>query len=460
MRKIALLFAVLTAVSIAALSSASAAPHATYSKPVLLVGTDPIGAALGNGARQAVGEPSIKVDSKGAVYITGADTVGRPAPAWYSANGKSFTELPSPADARQRTMGAEGDFAIDDHDNVYMIDTAVPYLVLSKWSNHGKTWDVTYPVAAGVIPGLDDRPWLAWARGSLWLFVNHGAGIDVYKSTDQGMSFQLLYTTVGGSGNLFPGVVAADDSKASKRYGSFYVFGDCGSEHQMCSAATRDGGATWKEAKIPAITGARSRLAPQLSLSVDVDKAGNVYGVWSADDVKAPSSFLGNETNGTGCTVYLTESRDGASTWSKPVAINHDPRGCATFPAISAGAPGKVVVGYYQETASAAAQDHVANKAPWFLHVEYNTNALKSPRGFTDSIADPKPVLLGPLMRRLWDFFQVDVGPDGRANIAYSRATGAGKDGPVGCGCAPDELGAQRAKDLMYVKETNGPNLG
>ena len=63
-------------------------------------------------------------------------------------------------------------------------------------------------------------------------------------------------------------------------------------------------------------------------------------------------------------------------------------------------------------------------------------------------------------MRRLWDFFQVDIGPDGLVNVAYSRATGAGKDGPVGCGCAPDELGAQRAKDVFYLKEIGGPNLG
>src|SRR5438270_12508444 len=171
MRKLALVLAVLTAVSasIAALPGASAANGPTYSKPVLLSGSDPVGAALGNGVRQAVGEPSIKVDSKGTVYVTGADTVGRPAPAWYSSTGRSFKELPSPGEARQRTLGAEGDFAIDDHDNVYMVDTTVPSLVLTKWSNHGRTWDVTYPAAAGVVPGVDDRPWLAWAKGAMWL---------------------------------------------------------------------------------------------------------------------------------------------------------------------------------------------------------------------------------------------------------------------------------------------------
>ena len=116
-------------------------------------------------------------------------------------------------------------------------------------------------------------------------------------------------------------------------------------------------------------------------------------------------------------------------------------------------------MGYYQETASATGQDHVSTKASWYLHVTYDTNAVRNPRGFVDSIADPRPVLFGPLLRRLWDFFQIDVGPDGYVNVAYSQATRAGKDGPVGCGCAPDELGAQRAKDLMYVKETGGPKL-
>ena len=37
------------------------------------------------------------------------------------------------------------------------------------------------------------------------------------------------------------------------------------------------------------------------------------------DDVKTDSS--GNETKGAGCTVYLTESRDGAATWSTPIAM-------------------------------------------------------------------------------------------------------------------------------------------
>src|SRR5256714_10066413 len=111
MRKLALVLAVLTAVSasIAALPGASAGNRPTYSKPVLLVGTDPLGAALGNGIRPAVGEPSIKVDSKGAVYITGADTVGRPAPAWYSDNARTFKELPSLGGIRERTLGAQGD---------------------------------------------------------------------------------------------------------------------------------------------------------------------------------------------------------------------------------------------------------------------------------------------------------------------------------------------------------------
>ena len=62
--------------------------------------------------------------------------------------------------------------------------------------------------------------------------------------------------------------------------------------------------------KVPVPLSKRTRIAPQLALSVDVDRAGNVYGVWAADDVKTDSS--GNETKGSGCTVYLSESRDGA----------------------------------------------------------------------------------------------------------------------------------------------------
>ena len=30
------------------------------------------------------------------------------------------------------------------------------------------------------------------------------------------------------------------------------------------------------------------------------------------------------------------------------------------------------------------------------------------------------PVLLGPLDRELWDFLQLDIGPDGRVHVTYS----------------------------------------
>jgi hypothetical protein len=437
-----------------------------YSSPILLEGDDPIGAALGNGERQAVGEPSIKVDSKGTVYITGADTVGRPAPAWYSNDQQQFQELPG--DFRQNFEGAEGDFAVDNDDRAYMIDTTVPTLVLSRWSDHGNTLDFTEPVTVGVIPGLDDRPWLAWAKDTLWLFVNHGTHIDMYKSTDagqtdQGASFQLVFNSAEQSVEhapgtfLFPGHMTADNNKDSPYYGSVYVFGDCGDAHSVCSASSNDGGESWHLAEVP--PSPMTHLTAQLPLQVDVDTAGNVYGVYAADDVKASDEPLGDDQPATGCDVYLTVSRDGGQSWSEPQRVNPNRRGCATFPALSAGAAGKVAVAYYQETTSAAGQDDVDEEAAWFVHVTYDLNADRHPGGFRDSIADPLTVHLGPLLRELWDFFQIDIGPDGFVHVAYSQDTRAGKDGPFGSDPGVIVLGAQRAKDVMYLREVSGPRL-
>src|SRR5947209_6722243 len=99
-------------------AAATAAPAITFTTPVEMP-VLPQDAALGG-----PGEPGIKVDSTGAIYITAASSVPVAAATWYSTDGgKTFKSLPTPAGYRENGVGAEGDYAIDDADRALFVDT-------------------------------------------------------------------------------------------------------------------------------------------------------------------------------------------------------------------------------------------------------------------------------------------------------------------------------------------------
>jgi hypothetical protein len=438
-----------------------------FNKPVDLSSFSPLRTAVGavysadddeeQSDHEWSAEPVIGVDKKGVIYIGGTCCIVAASPVWASFDGgKEFVELESPGHVREWGIGAEGDIEVDDEGNMYFVDTYIPGLLSSKWSDNGKTWEFTAP-ASGVIPGFDDRPWLAYSKQALYLYVNHVSHTQIYSSTDGG----LTYTSEGPlswDGSIsgqpyFPGHIAAD-----RKRGTLWVAGLVGSgsgkNETIGSTVSTDGGQTFTEAVVtnPQREGG---FSPIFTATTAVDAAGNGYVTWSTYDKD-------------GCDVYYASSTNLGKSWNKPVRVS-DGRGCATFPWIVAGDDGKIALAWYQtpkvrrETATQrflraltsgttvyggieipdfSPQDELAPDAPWYLHAAVIPNATaKQPQVLEERVRTKSPVLLGPMGRELWDFLQLDIGPDGRVHITYA------------------EKFKDSAPQTWYVSSRSGPRL-
>src|SRR5439155_26738779 len=150
-----------------------------------------------------------------------------------------------------------------------------------------------------------------------------------------------------------------------------------------------------------------------------IDAAGNVYAVWSGTDSKEQA------TN-----VYYTYSTDHGETWSPADRVNTDSIGHAhIYASASAGDPGVLDLAWY--TASSADPASATNE--WYVDFAQIRRANTPSPSVLQSRVYPKSIhhgevcLLGTLClvtggdRSLLDFFQVQIGPDGIANIAFAN---------------------------------------
>jgi hypothetical protein len=442
------------AVAVAALSlvlvassTFTASAKLRFTKPVALESFSPARTATGTvysitrggdpSDHEWSGEPVIQVAKDGTVYIAGTCCVVAASPVWYSTDGKKFVEAESPGHAREWGIGAEGDLAVDDKGRVYFVDTYVPGLLFSRWTKDGKgapTWDYTVPVA-GVPPGVNDRPWLAYGKKGLYLYVNHVSHTAVYRSTDHGMRWSsegpLTWRGDALGQPFFPGHIAAD-----RKSNTLWVSGVVreGDRDALGSAVSTDGGATFTESVIAKPPPRPGGFSPIFTGATAVDAAGNGYASWSTFDDE-------------GCDVHFAASTNKGKSWLRPVTVSSGP-GCATFPWIAAGDSGKIALAWYEtpttrkptaaqrfllaatagrtlyggiDVPMVAPQDELPPDAPWYLHVAIVTNAdSNNPHVIESRVPTDKPLLLGPLGRQLWDFLQLSIGSDGRAHVTYA----------------------------------------
>jgi hypothetical protein len=183
--------------------------------------------------------------------------------AWYSSNGgATWKDLPEgPGDLYNHMFGDEGDMALDDANNLYMVDTDVTDITLTAWhvGNNGPVFDHANPLP-GMAEPTDDRPWVAaHLNGHVFYFGNEGdrqtyplgnqhAGsgtgpgrYTVYKSTDGGATFDHLGITLKASGWCRP--AAAPHSP--------YVYAFCTDDHgTLYSYVSANDGKTWSRYKV------------------------------------------------------------------------------------------------------------------------------------------------------------------------------------------------------------------
>jgi hypothetical protein len=377
-------------------------------------------------------EPSIKVDRFNNVFITahkanhvifaGPSPTG-PTPVrgasylWVTSDGgKTFKGLPglTPLNENQAYPAAEGDFALDNADHLFFIDTYLGDNSLTRWTLGGNNEikaDFHRPVQG--TGSLDDRPWLAAHGDGVVMYLgNAGTSIGgtpvsgrytVYMSYDGGTTFNPTGVNLPGSGWCHG---AADPRKGSKR---LYVV--CGDDRESIYAYTSaDDGRTFTRStvatEIVGHTGATDTYP-----SVVVAPDGTVHAL----------ANLPADEDQDGTRLVLFSSKDGARWTRRDVT----PRtGFHHYTWLDVARDGSLGYGYYYRA---------ERGKPWMLYGGVGTPGARPTTVPIAQVAGPNS------SAPHGDFFQVAFGPDRKLNIAYTVSGGS--------------VGVLGNPDVYYVKQ-------
>jgi hypothetical protein len=172
-----------------------------------------------------------------------------------------------------------------------------------------------------------------------------------------------------------------------------------------------------------------------------VDNAGNVYVLYNSDK-GSPGHFH----------TYYVFSTDKANTWSDPVKVDDVPlaQGAQVYSTGDGGAAGVLDIAWYGTDKATSPAD---NTATWQVHFAQVRNATSASPQISRQLITADPIHKGNIClngllcilggdRSLADFFELQVGPDGMANIAYADNTGW-----------DDTKG-----HVVFAKQTSGPS--
>ena len=180
-------------------------------------------------------------------------------------------------------------------------------------------------------------------------------------------------------------------------------------------AVTRDEGASWTLGTAPGAGGDSLGLGLVVGAA---DEAGNVYLAWG-------------ETLGDSTAIYFARSVDDGATWEGPFRVDSGVGG-KVFPAITAGASGKVAIAYY-EASEEAQPSEVSDAGTWNVTLAWTDDALAADPLFTRGQLNDAPVKEGAICingttceggREFLDYFQVHVLPDGRVGAIFNKLDG------------------------------------
>jgi hypothetical protein len=233
-----------------------------------------------------------------------------------------------------------------------------------------------------------------------------GPGRICYKSLDGGSTWALTGAPAVPS-PLAPGCAQFQEPQRVGPDGTLYMPLTCGLSGQLPTASVRvaishDEGQTWDYSQVP--TGTTTNNAGFLGgVSLDVDRAGNVYVLWPGTDGKA----------------YLAVSKDQGKTWNGPLTASAPgvKQAAAPFAQVAALEPGHVAIAYYGYTGTDS--QHLNG----YLTESFNTSDAK-PLFYTGLLNDPSqplyfPVKSGTLPRN--DFLGVTIAPDGTPWTALTK---------------------------------------
>src|SRR3954447_23053046 len=442
----------------AVLAPAQAAAGRTFGRPV----------HVGPEVSDMTGEPSIAVGPDGTEYIVAPDGAGGRAPAalggagvggsliWRSTDhGRSWTRLGS---YDIPTGGGDSDIAVAPDGTLFA--SGLSYLAcstISRSSDKGDTW-VPEPLAGcGRTPISNDRQWNA-VDGNDTVYTAIGdtvdTEIDLVRSAVASPAVipSATMTLSRTSDYQWPGTVDVD-----QRNGNVYTVWNTNGAPNDCDGAPgaekcTPAQASTKQADkvLVSVVGPSATTAPAPitvasrrydtfdSFVVDaVDKAGNVYVVWSERHPQQHETW-----------TMLSVSHNAGRSWSVPVKVQRQPA-TTVFPWVSAGDAGRIAISYYGTTARGNSPQTVGKTSSWSVYSAFSTDGgrtfaeYRTTRAMHHGAICTSGTGCDTGTRNLLDFFETAVDPNGGRVTAYADNTVDPATGAV----------------VSYVRQTGGPGL-
>ena len=444
MRRMLLLAGVATAALVVALVASAAPPRSggnflNYSLGEATGTTCPGSAACSNVAA----EPAIRADGAGRFFGSSENSLGQGTVAVRSTdNGLHYTTLASPDALSQANDtgfapgGGDTDLAVAPDKNaagfynVYVASLSLANIDVSTSTDGGATWSLN-PVTTPET--IDDREWIAADTNNKVCISYHDApqGITVGCSTDAGTTFTQFTSAIDANhafqvsensiGNLaidptshviyqsYSAITTAAETACAPQLG--VVAGTC-NYHGVYVAVSTDGGATFTDRPVYINPDPTVGYGHQF-VNVSVDKAGNVYAVYTDDHH-----------------VYYSFSTDRGQTWQGPFLVTTT-SGTQIFPWSTAGDAGKLDVVYYQTPYydGVNTPDNYPDSAAWTVGFAQNLKALTPGSAWSRQTASPTNHFGGVCEagvtcsgnRDLYDDFGIAASPTtGLASIIYS----------------------------------------
>ena len=428
-------------------------------------------------------EPAIRADGAGRFFGSSENGLGAGTVAFRSVDGGlHYTTLPSPDAGSQSNDtgfapgGGDTDLAVapdvnpaTGKYNVYVASLSLANVDIAVSTDAGDTWTlnpVTTPETA------DDREWIA-ADGSFgYCFSYHNgpqgitvgcgktvgstgvAGTTQYASAlDANHAFQI---GENGIGNLaidpgshviyqtYSAITTAAETACAPQLG--VVAGTC-NYHGVYMAVSTDGGLTFTDYPVYVNPDPTVGYGHQF-VNVSVDKAGNVYSVYTDDHH-----------------VYYSFSTDHGRTWRGPYLVSST-SGTQIFPWSTAGDAGKLDVVYYQTPYfdGTNTPDNYPLSAAWTVGFAQNVNALAPGSAWSQETAGPTVHFGGVCEagvtctgnRDLFDDFGVAASPTtGLASIIYSDDQ-YDPNGPNSSGCDASTSNSSTCDHTAIATQTAG----
>jgi len=428
----------------------------------------------------AYGEPSLAISRDG--HIVACVPGGSGTYDWYSSNdGRTF------GTSKTESTNGGGDCELDfvpkpgsKEDRLLNADLEITDSAIHYSNDYGKTFTATDPAGTE-----QDRQWFAHSpdgKTAYLVYHDFAAEAELYaQSNDGGITWpkasgQMPVNNVGQAAapgvaqtpakskpaslvdqgvNTFSGpMVVSPDGK------DLYVLYSISNLQTNLTSPTPPFGGT--KGIVVAHKGAKDSVFSNNYAVVDSDKTlngaifpwgfvdndGNVYVVYNSDK-GSPGNFH----------AYYVFSTDKAATWSKPVKLDDRPldKGAQIYSTGAGGAPGVIDVAWYG-TDGKNADD---NKAVWNVYFAQVRNATGKTPQITRATVSANPIHKGNVClngllciaggdRSLLDFFELAIGPDGLAQLAYADNDGYTK-GAKGANGAKDSGGR-----VTWAKQTTG----